>query len=133
MTSSAANRYLEDRVLTATPAELIGMLYDVAFRSLTTAQACLRVDDRLGAGRLLVKAQDAVVELRCGLDKECADGEAAALAGRLDSLYGYVYLRLVRANVHGDAAALAECLGIVQSLRDAWRESCLRIPAPVVP
>jgi flagellar protein FliS len=132
MTSAAASRYLQDRVLTATPAELIGMIYGVAVRSLVAAGTSLAAGDRLAAGRHLVKAQDAVLELRCSLDRTSSDSGAAEMAGRMESLYEFVQLRLVRANVNGDAALVAECLEIVESLRQAWRQGCLKLAsAPV--
>lgn len=127
--TSPASRYQRDRVLTATPAELVGMIYDVAVRSVAAAGTSLDAGDRTAATAHLVKAQDAVVELRCGLDNDCTDPEAAALARRLDSLYEYVYLRLVRANLGGDRSAVEECAGILRELRDAWRQACLRLPA----
>lgn len=131
MTSPVANRYLQDRVMTATPAELIGMIYDVAVRSLVAAGTSLSEHDRLTAGRHLVKAQDAVLELRCSLDRLSTDPGAAEMAGRMESLYEYVQLRLVRANVNGDASMVAECLEIIESLRQAWREGCLKlVPVP---
>lgn len=133
MASPAAHRYLQDRVLTATPAELVGMVYDIAVRSLVAAGASLGQGDRPGAGRHLLKAQDAVVELRCALEKESRDPAAAELAGQLDSLYEYIYLRLVKASVQGDATKVTECLGLLEPLRQAWREGCLHLPPVPVP
>ena len=133
MASPAAGRYLQDRVLTATPAELVGMVYDVAVRSLVAAGTSLGQGDRPAAGRHLLKAQDAVVELRCALDRQSRDPAAAQLAGQLDSLYGYIYLGLVKANVQGDATGVSECLGLLEQLRQAWREGCLHLPPVPAP
>ena len=124
MTPSPANRYLADRVMTATPAQLVGMLYDVTVRALVAGGTALAEGDRPTASKHLLKAQDAVGELRCSLDVTAGD-----VATNLDSLYGYAYLRLVRGVVQGDQAAVAEVLVIMQELRDAWRQACLQ-PVP---
>jgi len=124
---AAANRYLADRVMTATPEQLVGMLYDVTVRSLVAGGTALAEGDRPTASQHLLKAQDAVGELRCSLDLS-----AGQLATSLDALYAYAYVRIVRGMVQGDQAAVAEVLTIMQELREAWRQACLQ-PAPSAP
>jgi len=63
-------------------------------------------------------AQDIVSELRGSLDVTMWEG-AAGLA----QLYGFLFSRLIRANVRADADLVAECRGLVEPLRDAWREA----------
>ena len=127
MSATAANRYLADRVMTATPAQLVGMLYDVTVRSLVAGGTALAEGDRPTASTHLLKAQDAVGELRCSLDLS-----TGKLATSLDALYAYAYVRLVRGMVQGDRAAVAEVLTIMQELREAWRQACLQ-PVPSAP
>src|SRR5256885_15236520 len=77
------------------------------------------------AHRHLMKAQEAVLELRCSLRLD-----AGELMRQLDMLYEYLYNRIVFANVKKDAAVVADCLAILEPLRAAWREACLgRVPA----
>lgn len=129
--SAATNRYMTDKVLTATPAQLIGMIYDIAIRSLDAAKSEIANGKRGNATQLLLKAQDAVTELRCSLSTDDEDGAVSEMAGRLDSIYSYVFLRIVKATMGKDDRAIDEVHGILNGLRDAWRTSCLDAPMPV--
>lgn len=55
--------------------------------------------------------------LKVSLDLETG-GE---IAGRLDALYDYLVLRLLRANLDNDLAAL-EVAGLLEEIHGAWRE-----------
>lgn len=114
------NPYLTDKVMTASPAELIGMLYDAGVVAMQAGQAAIDGANVADAHRHLVRAQDIVLELRCSLRLD-----AGEIARNLNDLYQYVGHRLVTANLKKDARIVAECLGILTSLRDAWREACL--------
>lgn len=129
--SAATNRYMTDKVMTATPAQLVGMIYDIAIRSLESAKAEVANGKRGLATQFLLKAQDAVTELRCSLSTEEHDPAVAEMAARLDAIYGYVFLRLIKATMGKDDKLIDECHGILYGLRDAWRTSCLDAPMPV--
>ena len=128
MYREGANQYLRQRVETATPAELIGMLYDAGTGAIRAGQAALEEGDRSEAGRQLLRAQDAVMELRCALNPD-----AGELARNLDAIYAYLFQRLVDANVRRDAAAAAEALELLSGLQEAWRDACIRQPAAPAP
>lgn len=129
--SAATNRYMTDKVLTATPAQLVGMIFDVAIRSLEAAKSEITNNKRGSATQFVLKAQDAVTELRCALETEDNDPAVAEMAGRLDAIYSYVFLRLVKASMGKADQAIDEVHGILHGLRDAWRTSCLDAPMPV--
>ena len=120
-------RYLAESVATASPGQLLVMLYDRLVVDLTQAEGALRARDNATASARLMHAQDIVSELRGSLDLTAWDG-AAGLA----QLYGYLFTRLIKANVGSDADLVAECRGIVEPLRDAWREALVatRTAAP---
>jgi flagellar secretion chaperone FliS len=111
-------RYLAESVATASPGQLLVMLYDRLVVDLTQAEDALRAGDQPTASGRLMHAQDIVSELRGTLDLTAWDG-AAGLA----QLYGYLFTRLIKANVGNDADLVAECRGIVEPLRDTWREA----------
>lgn len=123
-----ANRYLVDRVMTATPAQLIGMIFDVAVRSLDAAKKELVDGTRGEVTRHVLKAQDAVTELRCSLLTGTGDPAIDAMSGNLDSIYEYVFLKLVRSAMGKEDRAVEECHRILNELRDAWRTGCLEGP-----
>ncbi|HYN93833.1 MAG TPA: flagellar export chaperone FliS [Pilimelia sp.] len=113
-------RYLADSVATASPAKLLVMLYDRLVLDLSRGEQALLGDDRAGASSQLQHAQEIVLELRTSLNTDAWDG-AAGLA----QIYTFVLTELVNANIRGDATKVAACRGLVEPLRDAWREAAL--------
>ena len=124
-TAAASNRYLAEKVMTATPAQLIGMIYDVAVRSLDAARTAAIEGNRPEATRHVLKAQDAITELRCSLQTESGDGAVTKMATNLDSIYEYVFGRLVKASFGKTDSAIDECHRLIVQLRDAWRTGCI--------
>jgi flagellar protein FliS len=110
----ARERYLRDRVLTASPAQRVVMLYDRLGLDLNLASSA----DELGAASghighaLLVLA-----ELRASLDLT-AGGPAENLA----SIYGFLLAELIAAQT-GDLDRLESARTIVGSLREAWAQA----------
>ena len=111
-------RYLGDTVATASPQQLLVMLYDRLALDLERAEAALKASDRLEAGRQLTHAQDIVFELRGSLQVDLWDG-----GPRLAALYGWLITEMLQANVKGDRNRVASCLQVVEPLRDAWRQA----------
>ena len=112
-----ANRYMLDRVMTATPAQLIGMIFDIAVRSLDAAKKELADGSRMEMTRHVLKAQDAVTELRCALLTGTGDKAIDDMSGNLDSIYEYVFLKLVKAAMGKEDRAVDECWKWIQTLR----------------
>lgn len=128
MRNQYADRYLTDKVTTASPAELIGMLYDAGVLAMQAGLAAVEARQAEDAHRHLVRAQDIVHELRCSLRLD-----AGEIAHNLNDLYEYVGRRLVDANLAKDRRVVAQCLEVFTPLRDAWREACLgRTPVTAV-
>ena len=111
-------RYLGDTVATASPQQLLVMLYDRLALDLERAQIALADGDRETASEQLKHAQDIVFELRESLRVDLWDG-----GPRLASLYSWLITELVQANVKADRNRVAACRQIVEPLRDAWRQA----------
>ena len=127
MRQELADRYLTDKVMTASPAELIGMLYDAGVVALQAGKAAIEAGNIVGIQRHLVRAHDIVFELSCSLRLDTGE-----IAQNLNRLYGYLLRRLATAHAQKDPTIVAECLAVFTPLRDAWREACLgRVPASV--
>ncbi|MCU1692934.1 MAG: flagellar protein FliS [Frankiales bacterium] len=122
--AAVADRYLTERVLTASPAELTAMLFDACVGALKAAARLQEAEQHPLAGQRLMKAQDIVLELRSTLNPAAGD-----LTVSLDALYTYAYGLLVRANVRRDRAATLEALALVEPLQTAWRTSCCTLAA----
>lgn len=123
---TAADHYLADRVLTASPAQLTALLYDGAAAAVRGTARLQEAGDHRGALARSLKAQRILLELRGSLDH----GAGGQLAGDLDRLYSWCHSELVRATNGRDSAAVKTVLTVVEELGGAWREGCLGVPQP---
>ena len=112
----AISTYRRQQVETASPGQLVVMLYDACISHCKAAQEAIAAADRDRAARHLLKAQDIIAELMSALNV----GAGGELAVRLLSLYEYMYRRLVHANVRKDAEAAREVERLLTELRGAW-------------
>ena len=111
-------RYLGDTVATASPQQLLVMLYDRLALDLERAETALGAGDRQEAGAQLQHAQEIVFELRSSLQVDVWEG-----GPRLAALYGWLITELLQANVKGDRNRVQACRQVVEPLRDAWRQA----------
>ena len=117
-------RYMGDTVATASPQQLLVMLYDRLAVDLERAEAALADGDRVAAAEQLTHAQDIVFELHSSLRVDLWEG-----GPRLASLYSWLIAELVQANVKADRNRVAACRQIVEPLRDAWRQAAASLAA----
>ena len=120
MNASARNAYMGGMVSTASPARLLVMLFERLGADVDRAIAAQECGDFAAAGQHLLHAQEIVLELRSSLNHDTWDG-----AARLDTIYGWLYRELVRANVSRDVAVTQDCKRIVDPLVETWREAAL--------
>lgn len=119
---SAHQTYRRIQTATASPGELIALLYDALVRNLAHAETGLQAKDLEQAHRALLKSQDIVLELISSLDTDAA-GEAGQMARQLAPLYEYMYRRLLDASIRKDAEPVVEVRRLVQPVREAWRHA----------
>jgi flagellar protein FliS len=118
-----ARAYQTQSVLTASPGQLVLMLYDGALKFISFAkEACKMPEDEPRRFELIntniQKAQNIIVELQSNLNRD-AGGE---LAQTLDRLYDYYERRLFEANIKKQVEPLEEVERFIKELRDAWAE-----------
>lgn len=118
-----ARAYQTQSVLTASPGQLVLMLYDGAIKFLNLAQEGFKIpeDDptRFQVINMNIqKAQNIIAELQSNLNRE-AGGE---LASTLDRLYDYYERRLFEANIKKKVEPIIEVERFIKELRDAWAE-----------
>lgn len=111
-----AREYLKNRVMTASPTEIIVMLYDAAISNLEAAQTCIQQRNRAGSGMHISKAQRIVAELISSLNRQ----DGGEVVQQLDALYSFVIDRLVTGNLRQDQAALGEAARVMKTLREGW-------------
>lgn len=110
-------RYLRDRVLTASPAQRVVMLYD---RMLLDLRLAATADDPYTTGSHVSHALQILAELQGSLDQR-QGGPAENLA----SIYGYLIGRLLEARISGDLGGLDGLITIITDLRAAWSQAAM--------
>ena len=114
---------VETQAMSASPHQLICMLFDGAATTIGMARHHMASGDIAAKGKAISKAI-AIVDngLKAGLDAKAAGPEGADLVDRLASLYDYVIRRLLQANLHDDPRALDEAEALLENVASAWRE-----------
>jgi flagellar secretion chaperone FliS len=116
--ASLRARYLGDSVATASPQQVLVMLYDRLTLDLERAQRAVAENDRARANEELQHAQAIVLELLSSLQVDVWEG-----GPRLAALYNWLVSELVQANLKFDANRIRSCQQVVEPLRDAWRQA----------
>ena len=110
------NIYEENRVLAATPMELVRILYAAALQAIEDAREHLRAGDIASRARKIGKAHAILFELTQSVDRTHDE----KFAERLIALYDYMQGRLVEANTRQEDGPLAEVAGLLTPLQEAW-------------
>ena len=109
--------YQNNAVTTANPQELTLMLYDGALKFTRLAKLAIEQGNPDLKNTTIQKAQAIFQEMRLTLNKDIA------ISANLDSLYEYIWRRLLDANVKNDTTILDEVLDFTTELRDTWKEA----------
>lgn len=118
-TQAYAQVGVESAVLSASPHQLVVLLFDGALSAMKKAAILIEQGDIPGKGRALSQAINIITNgLRAGLNHDVG-GEIAA---NLDSLYDYMTRRLLQANLHNDLSAIDEVSTLLGNIADAWKE-----------
>jgi flagellar protein FliS len=122
--------YRESSVLTASPGQLVVMLYDGVGRFLRQAQAALaqgswqEAHDRLGRAEAIINELSATLDMEQGL-----------IAERLEAIYAFCGRCLVEARIQRDAEKIGVVVRLFGELREAWAQvatgGSLAVPAAV--
>ncbi len=110
---------LDTGVSTASPHQLINMLFDGLLQAIGTARVAL------GRGDIALKGQkvnQAVRILEEGLKPALDLEKGGDLAVNLKGLYGYCVLSLTQANLQNDDKAMADVIRVIEPLAQGWKE-----------
>ena len=120
------NAYFDDMILSASPVELVRLLFQHAISKVREARVHLR-EHRVGERAAAINSAYQVVgELMNSIDS----GAAPDLAQRLRALYCYVLERLVEANLNQIDAPLSDVLGVLSTIAEAWSDLARPKPNP---
>ena len=114
---------VESSAMSASPHQLIVMLFDGAKTAIGMARHHMATGDVQAKGNAITKAINIVDNgLRASLDAQSAGPDGASLVANLSALYVYVVQRLLQANLRNDAVALDEAENLLDNIASAWRE-----------
>lgn len=123
-----AQQYESQKVLSATPMELILMLYDGGLRSLSRAlDAFDDIDEINRMNRVhvqLLEAQSYVTELACSLDVE----RGGEMAVQLEALYDFMLQHLIDANTKMQRDPVENVQRMLGELREGWIQAMNSMP-----
>jgi flagellar protein FliS len=116
MWKNGHDAYLETRVLAANPVDLVNLLYQGCRQTVRDAREHLAAGRIAERSRAISKGCEILYELTTALD-HTRGGE---ISQRLAQLYDYMQRRLLDANMRQADEPLAEVLGLLTTLGEAW-------------
>lgn len=127
MARSGANVYarvgLETGVMSATPHQLISMLFSGAKAAIGMARHHMAQGEIAAKGKAISKAIGIIDNgLKPSFEAAPGDTGGAELVANMMALYDYVSLCLMRANLRNAPALLDEAERLLDSIGSAWRE-----------
>ena len=118
MPGTPQDAYLESRILTADPLELVRILYRAAVDATRRSRAHLAGGRIAERSREICRALAIISELSESLDHD----RGGAISGNLAELYDYMRRKLLEANAHQKAEPLAEVESLLATLLAGWEQ-----------
>ena len=126
MAYNAARAYGNNRVNTASQAELTLMLYEGAVKFCNIAIVALEKKDYETTNTNIQKCRNIIVELTTTLNHKYPVAEG------FKRMYDYIFALLVEANMKKDLELLNRALDELRSMRDIWKEIMSKTKGPQV-
>tara|TARA_R110000787_G_scaffold230394_1_gene337852 strand:+ start:100 stop:552 length:453 start_codon:yes stop_codon:yes gene_type:complete len=118
-------KYLNQQIMTASPAKLVYLLYDKAISSLREAIAAIEKGEIEARWKANARAMDILQHLWSTLDVE----RGGEIGEQLNQLLPFMMLRLPDVDIRNDPKPAEEVIQVLEPLRDAWREIAMKGPA----
>lgn len=120
---NAYERYRQQGIMTASPVDLVVMLYDECIKQLRLADTALGKKNYSDANTSLKRSQDILVELINSLDFKFE------IAKNLMNIYEFMIREIVDINIRKDASGIKPIVELLESLREAWAQIRKQQPA----
>lgn len=108
--------YANNRIMTATPAELTLMLYEGAIKFCNIAITAIENEDVEKTHVNIMKVEEIIEEFQATLDHKYP------VAKDFQNVYEYLQERLIQANMKKDKEILEEVLKHLRTMRDTWKD-----------
>ncbi len=126
MAKNPAQAYGNNKITTASPAELTLMLYEGAIKFSNLAMMGLEKGDYEAVNVNIQKTRAIIVELTSTLDHKYP------VAEDFQRLYDYIFALLVEANMQKDKELLERALDELRDIRDIWKQIMSKTKGPQV-
>lgn len=124
MANNAAKAYGNNKINTASQAELTLMLYEGAVKFCNRAKDALEEKDYETVNINIQKCRNIVVELLSTLNHKYP------VAKDFETLYNYIFALLTEANMKKDMEMLDKALVELRDIRDIWKEIMTKTKGP---
>lgn len=114
--SFGAKSYKNSAIKTATPEQVLLMLYEGAIKAAKLARTAIDTNNVPEKCKQITKVHDIVIELNSSLDHK----KSPAVAEQLASLYEFCSAQLLKANMNNDVASLDNVIKILGTLYEGW-------------
>lgn len=111
-----ADQYLENSILTASPQELVLMLFNGAIKFMNQYIDFASKKEYANAHTAIIRAQDIFIELMSTLKPEYE------ISGNLFDLYTFILDNLEKANFKKETEPVSQMIELTKDLRDTWEE-----------
>lgn len=108
--------YANNKIMTASPAELTLMLYEGAIKFCNIAIMAIDENNTEKAHHNIIKVEQIIEEFQATLNFKYP------VAKEFDNVYSYLKSRLIEANMKKDKDILEEVLKHLRTMRDTWKE-----------
>lgn len=116
MTNNPYAQYSNNKVMTASPAELTLMLYEGAIKFCNLAIIGIEQKNIQKAHDNIRKVEKIIEEFQITLNRDYP------VAEEFDNVYNLIMARLRTAQITKDKAVLEEVLGYLRTMRDTWKD-----------
>ncbi len=123
MSNYGANQYRNMAVKTASPGQILIMLYEAAIQNVKKASDAIDKKDLATKGKFIGKAHDIINELAATLNFEVG-GEVAV---ELERLYNFMGTQLVKANMENNKEPLASVQKCLETLLEGWKVAVAQV------
>lgn len=116
LTNQGYAAYANNKIMTASPAELTLMLYEGAIKFCNIAIVAVEENDVQKAHNNIMKVERIIEEFQATLNHKYP------VAKDFDEVYTYLMMRLKEANMKKEKEILEEVLKHLRTMRDTWKE-----------
>lgn len=115
--SYGAKNYKQMQIKTASPTQILIMLYEAAIQHVKKAADAIQQKDIPKKGLHIGKAHDIINELNTSLNHEVGQ----AVAKDLERLYNFMVSQLLKANIENNIDALHSVQKNLETLLEGWK------------